>query len=109
MERMQILEHKGKKILYLDFSKANYEEAKEIMNDAQKIIFSSEPNSLLIIDNFTDAEVTPQATYKLKEFVMQNKPYIKASAVMGVGGIKRVLLNTIIQHSGRKFYVFNNI
>jgi hypothetical protein len=109
MDRIKFLEFNGKKILYVDFSNTKYEEAKQITIEAQKIIFSSPPNSLLIINNFTDAEVTPQATYELKEYVMQNKPYVKAAAVIGIGGIKKIILNAVSKFSGRKFYAFDTV
>lgn len=109
MGRIQFLEYKGKKIIYTDLSELKYEEAKKVMLELQNIIFSLPQNSLLLINNFTHTEITPLATYELKEFVLQNKPYVKAVALIGIGGIKKIILDMVSKFSDRKFYVFDNI
>jgi len=109
MERIKFIEYKGKKILYTDVSNANIEEAYKIIKEQQKIIFTFPENSLLTVANFKNCEVTPKATHDLKEIVLQNKPYVKATAVIGIGGIKRIMLNAVSKFSGRKFYVCDKL
>jgi|DewCreStandDraft_4_1066084.scaffolds.fasta_scaffold14295_4 hypothetical protein len=109
MERIRFIEYKGKKILYTDVSNAKIEEAYKIMQEQQKIIFTFPENSLLIVINFENCEVTPKATYDLKEIVLQNKPYVKAAAVIGIGGVKKIILNAVSKFAGRNFYVCDKL
>ncbi len=110
MKKVRYIKYKDKKVLYIDFSNANKkDEMIKIMKEAQKEIFASPPDSLLTISNFADCVVDYSLTYELKQYISQNKPYIKAAAILGIGGIKRVILNTVMQITQRKFYVFNNL
>lgn len=39
----------------------------------------------------------------LKEFTASNKPYVKASAVVGIKGLKKMMLDLVSKFSGRTF------
>jgi hypothetical protein len=45
----------------------------------------------------------------MKEFVIHNKPYVVAAAVVGVTGLKQVILNAVMKLSGRKLTAFNTL
>ncbi|MCX7699172.1 MAG: hypothetical protein N2114_06895 [Candidatus Goldbacteria bacterium] len=112
MERVYFIEYKGKKILYIDISNLKKDDEDlflSIIDTAKKIIASQPLNSLLIITNFINSEITPKSTSVLKEFALHNKPYVKVAALIGIGGIKKILLDTISKFTNRKFYIFNNI
>jgi len=45
----------------------------------------------------------------MKEFVIHNKPYVVASAVVGVTGLKQIIYNAVMKFSGRKLTAFDSL
>lgn len=107
MSKVEFIEHKGLKILLLDVSySSNAEENIAAFDQAREIIFKEPPKSVRILTDVTKAHYTPQAVDAMKEFSKTVTPHIKASAAVGVSGIKRIVLQSLIKLSGRHIEVF---
>lgn len=102
MDRIYYIRHREKKILYLDGSNVNFEEALPLIREAKEFIRSQPEKSLLTLTDLTNARFNDHVTQSLKEYVAGNKPYVIAAAVIGVTGLKQILLNSILKLSGRK-------
>lgn len=102
MDRVTKIDHKGTPILFLDFSKIRTAEVASVIAEASSIIHSSPPNSLKIMSDFTDANYDKETTADVKAFSASNKPYVKASAVVGITGLKKIIFTGIISATGRK-------
>jgi hypothetical protein len=50
-----------------------------------------------------------RVTQQMKEFTTHNKPYVRAAAVVGVEGVKKIILNAVMLFSKRKFHTFDSI
>ncbi len=109
MERVRFITHKDRKILYIDFSCCSPEEMMTYMREAQRIISSQSEGSVLTLTDVTDARYNRQVSAALKEYTNANKPFVKAAAVIGVTGLKEVILNAIILFTRRKFSLFDRI
>ena len=109
MERVRFITHKDRKILYIDFSGCNPEELMTHMREAQRIISSQPEGSVLTLTDVTDARYNRQVSAALKEYTNSNKPFVKAAAVVGVTGMKEVILNAIILFTRRNFSLFDRI
>ncbi|MBN2103512.1 hypothetical protein JW835_05670 [bacterium] len=109
MERIQFIEHKGKKILLEDFSGMKPgDEFAEVLAEARKIIHSQSKSSVLALFDATDAMYDHDTLDQVKEFSASNTPYIKASAVVGITGLRKIALTAVSKLSGRDFKVFNS-
>ena len=107
MSRVSNIDHNGTKILFLDFSKITSPEVPDVIKEATAIIHSSAPNSLKIMSDFTDALYNKETTENVKAFSASNKPYVKASAVVGITGMKKIIFTGIIAATGRKMNLCN--
>ena len=47
-------------------------------------------------------------TKVLSDLAAHNKPYVLASALLGVTGLRKVVLNSVVSITGRKFEVFDS-
>jgi hypothetical protein len=45
----------------------------------------------------------------MKEFTKHNKPYVKASAVVGISGIKKIIFHAVMLFSGRKIHACDTL
>jgi hypothetical protein len=108
MERVRFKEHKWRRILLIDFSNCSIDEALKTMKEAEKIIRVQPKGSLLILTDVTNARYNLEAVERLKEFTKGNKPYVRASAVVGLDGIKKIIYDAVVMFSKRFFPVFDD-
>ncbi|MDD3804312.1 MAG: hypothetical protein PHW02_08030 [bacterium] len=110
MERIRNLEHKGKKIFFVDLKDSRVSaENIEIINSAKEMIMKMGEKSVLLLSDYTNAHYDIPAAEAMKEFSKNVTPYVKASAVLGVTGIKRILFNSVVKLTGRHIEIFDTM
>jgi len=109
MNRVKFIWTGGKEILFLDFCGCTVKDFPSALEEAQKIIKTRPENSLLILTDVTNARFDEQVSVRMKEFTKHNKPYVKASAVVGVSGLKKIMLDAIALFSGRRFHLCDTV
>ncbi len=104
------VEHNGKKILYQDFSNLffNTKAIQEELNQVQAAVLSEPVNSVLIISNFTNTEITFELMPILNEASKKTKPHVRKTATLGVTGIKRTLGDLLSRITGQQLMYFTN-
>jgi hypothetical protein len=109
MGKVQFIEHKGKKILHLDFSGCKSVELEAIVQEAKRVIGTQPHGSVRTLTDVTDTEMSKDTSTIVKDLTTFNKPYVVAAAVVGVTGLKKVIYNAIVALSGRNMSTFNTI
>ncbi len=110
MEGASFITYKDRQILYNDVSGIrNVEDALVIFDKTEKIAKMQAEKSILLLTNVINTHNNVEATNALKEFSNAVTPYIKASAVVGVSGIKRIIVQSLMKVSGRKIHLFDTI
>jgi hypothetical protein len=109
MERIQFIEHKGKKLLHLNFANCSPDEILAAIVKAKTAISSQPHRSVYTLTDVTDAGFNSKVSEALKEFVIHNKPYVVAAGVVGVTGLKQVIYNAVMKLSGRKLTAFDSL
>jgi hypothetical protein len=108
--RIYFIEHKGKKILHHDLSGCNAEECIKILEEAKINITKLPPdNSILGLNDVRNAKINTAVLEAAKEYGKMAKPYIAKSAIVGVDGIRNVMLQGIIQISNINLKQFDTI
>jgi len=108
MEKIQFIEHKGKKILNLDFS-GGPELALKTIQKAGEVVSSQPKKSLRTLIDVSDVSWNAESVKALKNLAKNDEPYVMASAVVGVTGLKKVLLSAVKRFSGREFMLFDDV
>lgn len=108
MERIRFIEHKGKKILHLDFTRARADEVMDIIRKAKTVIAAQPERSIRTLTDVTDLMFNTAAAEAMKEFASHNKPYVAAAAVVGVTGLKQIIYNAVVRLSGRNLVAFDS-
>lgn len=110
MSSVNFIEHRGKRILFMDIS--GNQDPKESMrtgDQAKAIILAQPPKSVLLLTDVTNARYNPEATDYMKEYSSRITPFVKASAMVGVHGIRSIILQTLIRVSGRNIRLFQDL
>jgi hypothetical protein len=108
-QRIQFIEHRGKKILVEDFSNLKAgPEFISLIGEAQRIIASQPPKSVRAVFDASGSGFNSEVLNAMKNFTNANTPYIKAAAVVGINGLLQVALTAISKFAGREFIVFKS-
>jgi hypothetical protein len=104
--RVRRLRKADHSIILIDVSSMLFgDEFKETLRMAGSMIRSEPEGSVLTLFDATDAHYSSDSLSLLKEFAAANKPYVKASAVVGMTGLKKIALQAVATFSGRVFKV----
>jgi hypothetical protein len=107
-QRVRFLQHRGQRILFIDFS--GLHAADDILREmdvAREIIRSQPPASLRVLTDVKGAKYSPPVMDAMKEFTAGNKPYVRHSAVAGMERVHRVLYRAVLLFSRRSIEIFD--
>ena len=102
------INYKGKNILCLNVAGLKLKdkpEFKKYIESAEEQIRKYPLKSLLIITNVTDTGFDTEVAAIMGEYATHNTPYVKASALVGVSGVQKVVLAAIKALIGRDFFL----
>ncbi|MBI5965058.1 MAG: hypothetical protein HY863_16380 [Chloroflexi bacterium] len=104
------IEHKGKKIFYQDYSNHffNEEPVKQELAEVQAIVIGQPVDSVLVLTNFTNTEITKNLMPLLNEASIATKSHVHKTAVVGVTGIKRTLGDLLSRITGQPLMYFTS-
>jgi hypothetical protein len=106
MKAFELVPYKGKNIVMVDISNTTTEQLVAALRDAQSKISKMPANSALIMTDATKAAYNQETGAAIKEFAAKNTPYVKASAVVGVEGMKAVLQTAVAMQNKRDIAAF---
>lgn len=104
----EIIRTNDAKIYYLDFS--NLKEVRDIENvieGASKVIQNQPDTSVLSLSNLEGMHFNTAIREAFISFVKDNKPFIKASAIIGVKGLSKIAFNGLVSVTGRNLKAFS--
>jgi len=109
--RSHWIEHKGKQILYQDFSQNVYNSAavKTELEEVQQIVMSQPLNSVRVLSDFRETHVGSDLLSAMNQASIATKPYVRKTAVLGVAGMKRKLGDLLTAMTGQLLKYFDDI
>jgi hypothetical protein len=111
MGRTSFIEHKGRQIVLLDFSGfTDHQSTLEAIDEAKRFIAQQpKQQQLLTLTNVRGSHFDTDIVKGLRELVEHNKPYVKAGAVVGLSGLRRVVYTTLVHLTGRNLRAFDDM
>jgi hypothetical protein len=103
------LTYKDKQIIHISFKgMSSLDDICDLIERSKLLIHSQPAKSVYSVTDITDMHVSPQIKDMFLDFIKSNKPYMKASAVIGVTGLKQFIFNTITKLTGRDIKSFDS-
>jgi hypothetical protein len=93
------IEYKNKEILLIDYRGLGEEEIIETLKLVPERI-RERPAPVLLLADVTDTTTTPAFMSLLKEVGVQIKPFLDKQAIVGISGLKRILLDAYNRFTG---------
>ena len=107
MDRAKFAEHKGQRIFSMDCTDASLEEMNQIIEACANEVRNKPENSVFTMIVAGGSAFSGETISRLKELARDNAPYVKASAIVGVTGLYKVVFNAVSLFSKRRFYLFD--
>lgn len=96
----KFVEHCGKQILYLDFSKMNKNDIPSFMDSILRFLEGYPQNSQLFLVNVYQMDFDRQTISQFTDFSNHSRKYSLATAIVGIDPIKKVLYEAALSLSG---------
>jgi len=102
MERIEEFELQGKNFMYIDFSNLmTNSDFISLTENIEPMIAKYPEHSLYTVTNIANVRFDSKSTDLVIRYMKNNKPYVKFGAVIGLDGIKKLMVSTIVKLSGR--------
>jgi hypothetical protein len=103
--------HRGKRIFHIDLSGLgrNIDAFREELAAAESVTSQQPEDSLLVLTDIRDTVVSSEAMNVAKQSSARTTKHICRTAVLGVTGIRKILLDAVSRFSGQRFEVFGDI
>lgn len=109
MRQPEFLTYKERSIFYMDFSNLRTkEEIIELVDRSKLYIRKQSSSSLLTLTNVEGMHFNNEIKEVFSEFVKGNKPFVRAGAVVGLGGLMRIVYNGLMKLTGRDIRSFDD-
>ncbi len=109
MAVLEILEHKGKKIHYMNFSSCDRRRMVAAIEEIEPQIEKEPANSILTLVDVDGIIFNTEILKAFKEFTEHNKPHVKAGAVLGIKGVQKIAYDAVMRFSNRNLPIFETI
>lgn len=108
--RTRFIEHRGRAILLYDFAGvADVDLGLRIVEAAQPKILGQPPKSVRTLVTVKDSKFNTRIAKAVQELARHNKPFVLASAIVGLSGLQRVILTAVMRATGRTFVTFDDV
>ena len=102
MPSLKWIQHKGKRILYMDIASQKTEELLDIVKRLKAEIEKEPPDSVRCLCEVTGGKTNNEINEALKEFVKYVDPYIKMITVIGLEGLQTIVFNAVVMFTRTK-------
>ena len=106
-KRIEEFEHDGKQFIYIDLSNlSGNQDFAEITEVIKPAISKYPKNSLYTITNIERVKIDTESKNFIGQYLEHNKPYVKYGAIIGLDGIKKIMVSTMLKLSRRSNLLF---
>ncbi len=96
------MEHKNKRIMYIELASQSKEELAVKIAQISPVIEKEPPGSLLCVATTKGGRFSPDIMKMLREFTTHNLPFMKATVLIGLEGLQKPLYESFIMVTRRK-------
>ena len=106
--RIRPLTHEGRTVVLIDVSGCSPERARELFVESRKMVATLPAGQGLTLTDVTDVTFDDALVAAVRDSAVVNAPYVKAAAVVGVVGMKKIILNSLIALTRRRLRSFDS-
>lgn len=100
--RTRFIDIKGTRVLLMDFS--GFEDANGALShiaEAKTFVAGQPRNSLRTLVDVSGSRFNPDVANAIKDLAAHNRPFVIRGAVVGLGGLQKIVYQAVLAFSGR--------
>jgi len=103
--------HKGKRIFFVDLLGFGRQSAalREELMQAEAVAYQQPGGSLLVLTDVRDTILSSEVMDFVKESSARATKHVRKEAIIGITGIRQVLLDAVSRFSGQQFATFDDV
>jgi hypothetical protein len=105
-DRVRFITHQGQRILLADCSNCTAAQVATIADLVPSYVTAEPEHSVLILADFTNAQIDRNAVEHLKKAMVFDRPHIKRSAWIGAAGFPKAFYDNVKAFTVREFPIF---
>ena len=110
MERIGVIDHRGRQILRVDYSGLRtLEELEEVAGQASQRMRAESAESHLVMVDMTGVAYSLRTFRRLSEMAAANAPHVRARAMVGLSPQMRSLVGVLAEFSDRPARAFDEV
>ena len=109
MDAVRTLEHFGASILFANLGHSDTSVVLERIAELRTKVAEYKPGTALVLTDVKGASIDPKVLAALGEMVTANKPYVKASAVVGLTPKRDEIRQAVASLAGRDLQAFDDV
>ena len=102
-------EYKGKRIFIGNYEHLTLEEYRAEAAEVEKEMLKQPPDSVLLLVETAGLIMSPEALSLTKGLTKRTQPNVHKTAILGITGARRALLEIVVKFSGMKVVPFDDI
>jgi hypothetical protein len=95
MSQVRTTLHKGKRIIEIDFAGCAPGAFAPVIAEAKRALLAEPPSSVLALTCVDSVRFDPATVVEMQRFATVAMPFLKANAIVGVTGIKKIVFGGI--------------
>ncbi len=103
---IRFVEHKGKRILLVDFTNASAHDMMLLLEELRETVAREPRGSLITFSDWTGATVDHAVAMKVKEVLTLDRPFVKKTAWVGTESIPHAFMENFHTFSQREIVTF---
>lgn len=100
--RVRYIDHQGKRALFIDYSHCDVSMFKAVAEEGHRVISREAPGSVLTLSDVTATAFDKESVAVLRTMVAGNAPYVRRAAIIGIGGLQRLIYEGVQAFSKRR-------
>ncbi len=103
--------HTGKRIFHIDLSdlQTDVDAWRTELDEASAITRQQPKNSLLVLTDVRGTVMSSEVVSIAKESSAETTKYVRKTAVIGISGFRKVLIDAVSRFSGQRFAIFEDV
>src|SRR5690554_5497832 len=107
-DRIKWIEHKGKRILSLDYSNLPSEDLTPMQNEVARVVTKEPPNSVVYLTDVSNFKFSMKTLNQFNQLANVTKPHDKIVAILGATGLIKVMYDGYAKLFGKPIRAFNS-
>jgi len=100
--------YKGKRIFRGRYDHLTLEEVQSEASAVEKEMVQQPPNSVLLLIDTAGTDASPEALRAFKNVARRSNEHVRKSAILGVTGVRRMILEIVRRFSGMALVPFSD-